>query len=93
VAPAAPAAQGMTLYGQDNSELMTVSEIRRDGDALIISGKSFGTMPMVARLDGDAARSGLKLLGVRMLPFLVSLPFRRRKAAAATVNNVNKEVQ
>jgi phytoene dehydrogenase-like protein len=89
----APAAQGMTLYGQDNSELMTVSEIRRDGDALIISGKSFGTMPMVARLDGDAARSGLKLLGVRMLPFLVSLPFRRRKAAAATVNNVNKEVQ
>jgi phytoene dehydrogenase-like protein len=88
----APAAQGMTLYGQDNAELMTVSEIRRDGNALIISGKSFGTMPMVARLDADAARSGLKLLGVRMLPFLVSLPFRRRKAGAAN-NNANKEVQ
>jgi phytoene dehydrogenase-like protein len=87
--PAAkPAASGMTLYGADDAELMNVSEIRRDGDSLIITGKSFGTMPMVARLDGEAARSGLKLLGFRMLPFLMSLPFRRRKAAAAdtTIN-------
>lgn len=87
----APAA-GMTLYGADDAALMTVSEIRRDGDALVITGKSFGTMPMVAKLDGDAARSGLKLLGFRMLPFLVSLPFRRRKAAAA-IHPSNKELQ
>jgi phytoene dehydrogenase-like protein len=92
---AAPAAtsQGMTLYGPDNAELMTVSEIRREGDSLVISGKSFGTMPMVARLDGDAARSGLKLLGVRMLPFLVSLPFRRRKAAKTIENTATEEIQ
>lgn len=95
-APAAPAqagpASGMTLYGPDNAELMTVSAIRREGDSLVIHGKSFGTMPMVARLDGDAARSGLKLLGVRMLPFLMTLPFRRRKAANAPINTASKEL-
>lgn len=82
-APARAQASGMTLYGADNAELMTVSDIRREGDSLVITGKSFGTMPMVAKLDGAAARSGLKLLGLRTLPFLMSLPFRRRKAAKA----------
>ncbi|USX12379.1 NAD(P)/FAD-dependent oxidoreductase [Oxalobacteraceae bacterium OTU3CAMAD1] len=86
-APARADTSGMTLYGADNAELMTVSEIRRDGDSLVITGKSFGTMPMVAKLDGAAARSGLKLLGLRTLPFLMSLPFRRRKAAKAPTNN------
>lgn len=69
----------MTLLGADNKELMSVSSLSREGDSLVIKGKTFGTMPMVAKLDADGARSGLKLLGLKLLPFVVSLPFRRSK--------------
>ncbi|MFO1337811.1 MAG: Plug domain-containing protein [Burkholderiaceae bacterium] len=47
-----------------------------DGE-LVIKGKSFGTMPMQARLDAASARAGLKLLGVGKLAFLATLPFRK----------------
>ena len=50
--------------------------IDRVGDELVIKGKSFGTMPMQARLDASSARAGLKLLGLGKLAFLASLPFR-----------------
>jgi len=56
---------------------MHVESIKRVGDELVIKGKSFGTMPMEARLDASSARAGLKLLGLGKLAFLASLPFRK----------------
>ena len=39
----------MKIYGQDNSELMQVTLLERDGNALV-KGKVFGSMPMTAKL-------------------------------------------
>ncbi len=67
----------MKLYGADNRELMTVSEITRDGNELIIRGRIFGAMPMTAKLRPAEARAALRLLNLRTILFLVSLFFRR----------------
>ena len=67
----------MKLYGADNRELMTVSEIARDGNSLVIRGKIFGAMPMTAKLRPEEARAALRLLNFRTLLFLVSLFFRK----------------
>lgn len=69
--------QGMILRGAADEELMHVESLKRQGNELVIKGKSFGTMPMEARLDADSARAGLKLLGVKQLGFLATLPFRK----------------
>jgi len=65
------------LRGTDGSELMTVASLQRDGDVLIIKGKVFGAMPLVAKLDADAARAALKLLSPSLVWFLLTLPFRK----------------
>jgi hypothetical protein len=67
----------MKLVGADKSELMTVSALERDGDDLVIKGKVFGTMPMTARLTPDQARAAFKLLNLRTILFILTLPFRR----------------
>jgi hypothetical protein len=67
----------MKLYGADNRELLTVSEIARDGDTLVIRGRIFGAMPMTAKLRPAEARAALKLLNFRTIVFLISLFFRR----------------
>ena len=67
----------MRLKGADGGELMTVSSLERDGNALLIKGKVFGAMPMTAKLDAVAAREALKLLTPRLLFFLLTLPFRK----------------
>jgi phytoene dehydrogenase-like protein len=74
---AAAKQEGMVLRGAAHEELMHVESIKRVGDELVIKGKSFGTMPMEARLDASSARAGLKLLGLGKLAFLASLPFRK----------------
>ena len=76
----------MKLYGTDKRELMTVSRIERDGNQLVIKGKVFGAMPMTATLTPANVREGLKLLRLRGVLFLLTMPFRRstpqRKEAA-----------
>ena len=67
----------MKLRGADGSDLMNVASLQRDGDVLVIKGKVFGAMPLVARLDADAARDALKLLTPRLIWFLITLPFRK----------------
>ena len=67
----------MKLYGADGSELMTVTEISREGTQLVVRGKIFGAMPLTAKLRPDQARAGLRLLNFRTALFLLSLPFRR----------------
>jgi hypothetical protein len=70
----------MKLYGTDNRELMTVSRIERDGNQLVIKGKVFGTMPMTTTLTPANVREGLKLLRLRGVLFLLTMPFRRSTA-------------
>lgn len=67
----------MKLYGADNRELMSVSEIARDGNTLVVRGRIFGAMPITAKLRPEEARAALKLLNFRTILFLVSLFFRR----------------
>ena len=70
----------MKLYGPDRRELMTISRIERDGNQLVIKAKVFGTMPMTANVTPDTVREGLKLLGLRGILFVLSMPFRGSKS-------------
>lgn len=67
----------MKIYGQDNSELMQISSLERDGSTLLIKGKVFGSMPMTAKLTPREGRNALKLLNLRLALFLVTFLFRR----------------
>ena len=67
----------MKLYSQDGSELMDVSTIERDGDRLIVRGKVFSAMPMAASLTPAEARKLFKLVDLKTLVFILTLPFRK----------------
>jgi hypothetical protein len=67
----------MKLYGTDGRELLTVNRIERDGNRLLIKGKVFGTMPIAATLTPAEVREGLRLLKLRGVLFLLTMPFRR----------------
>jgi hypothetical protein len=67
----------MKLFGTDQRELITVSRIEPNGNQLVIKGKVFGTLPMTATLTPAELRQGLRLLGLRGILFLLTMPFRR----------------
>lgn len=69
----------MKIYDAQNKELMTVRGIELDGSQLVIRGKIFGAMPMVAKLSPEEARAGLKLLGLRTILSLIPFIFSRTK--------------
>ena len=73
----------MKIYAQDRSELMEISELGREGNTLVIKGKVFGTMPMSARLRPEEARALFRLLNLKLIWFLLTLPFRRQHDDAA----------
>jgi hypothetical protein len=66
----------MKLYAQDNSVLMEISSIERKGNELVLKGKVFGAMPLVARLKPAEARNGLKLLSFKLVLFLLTFLLR-----------------
>ncbi|MDF8334022.1 hypothetical protein [Novosphingobium cyanobacteriorum] len=66
-----------TILDAQGNELMAVRKIEQDGNTLVIRGKIFGAMPMVARLTPAEARAALKLLDLRTILFLLTLPFRK----------------
>jgi hypothetical protein len=67
----------MKFVGPDDSELIMVTAVDRDGDKLVIKGKVFGAMPITARLSPSEARRGLKLLNFRLWLFLLTFLLRR----------------
>ncbi|BBF71817.1 hypothetical protein [Sphingomonas bisphenolicum] len=67
----------MKILDAQDKELMTVRKIEREGDALIIRGKIFGAMPMVAKLTPAEARAALRLLDWRTILFLLTILFRK----------------
>lgn len=69
----------MKLFSADKSELMNVSAIERDGNDLVIKGKVFGAMPMAARLTPEQARAAFKLVNLKLIFFVLTLPFRKTK--------------
>ncbi|MDE3176962.1 MAG: hypothetical protein KGM15_12750 [Pseudomonadota bacterium] len=71
----------MKFLDAQNRELMTVRKVEIEDGALVIRGKIFGAMPMVAKLTPEEARAGLKLLGLKTL--LQLLPFLLRRSPGA----------
>jgi hypothetical protein len=67
----------MRIYDANDQELMTVREIVREDGKLVIRGKIFGAMPMVAKVTPEEARAALKLLNFKTILFIISLVFRR----------------
>jgi len=67
----------MKLTSADNSELMQINALEREGDLLLIKGKIFGAMPMTAKLSPAEFRKGFGLLNLRLVFFLLTFPFRR----------------
>jgi hypothetical protein len=65
------------LLNLDQSALMEVNSLRRDGNYLIIKGTILGSMPVTCALTPAEARSVFKLLDLRTMLFLVTLFFRR----------------
>jgi hypothetical protein len=59
--------------------MIAISAIEREGRELVLRGKIFGAMPMIARIRPEEVRGALKLLDWRTAAFLLSLPFRRRR--------------
>lgn len=70
----------MKVYTQDDSELMEIKSLERDGNLLLVKGKVFGTMPMTAKVHPGEARKGLKLLNFKLVLFLITFLFRKEKA-------------
>lgn len=66
----------MKFVGPDEGELIMVTALDREGDKLVIKGKVFGAMPIVARLSPAEARRGLKLLNLRLWLFLLTFLLR-----------------
>jgi hypothetical protein len=67
----------MKIYGADNKELMSITSLSREGSALVVKGKIFGAMPMIAKLRPEEVRAALRLLDWRTAFFLLTLAFRR----------------
>jgi hypothetical protein len=65
------------IYGQDNSELMQVTALEREGSQLLMKGKVFGSMPMTAKLSPQEGRNALKLLNFKTAFFLLTFLFRK----------------
>lgn len=67
----------MKVFDAQGKELMTVRKIDLEDGQLVIRGKIFGAMPMVAKLTPQEARAGLKLLGFKRLLQLLPFIFKR----------------
>jgi hypothetical protein len=78
---AAAANGSVTLYGPADEDLLVIRAIEREGNALVVKGQAYGTMPLSASLRPEQARRMFKLLKWSMIPFLVSFLFRRSKRA------------
>ncbi len=67
----------MKIYDATDTELMQVRSIAREDRNLVIRGKIFGAMPMVAKVTPEEARAAMKLLDFKTILFIISLLFRR----------------
>ncbi|GAB3114349.1 NAD(P)/FAD-dependent oxidoreductase [Aestuariicella hydrocarbonica] len=74
----APKDGAMRLFDEQDEELMAVDHIDVTEDELVIKGKTFGTMPLVARLGPGDLRRAIKLgLSPKKLWVLLTMLFRK----------------
>lgn len=66
----------MKLYASDNSDLMEIETIRRDGSNLVIEGTIMGAMPIRATLKPAELRRVFKVAGFKTLFFAATMLFR-----------------
>jgi hypothetical protein len=66
-----------TILDANDKELMAIRKIAGEEGNLVIRGKIFGAMPMVAKLTPAEARAALKLLDFKTVLFLLTMLFRR----------------
>lgn len=57
----APKDGSMRFFDENDAELMQVNSIETQDDELVIKAKTFGTMPLVARLGPGDLRRAMKL--------------------------------
>lgn len=69
----------MKIYDAQDKEMMSVGEISREGNDLVLRGKIFGAMPMIAKVKPEEARAALRLLDAKTVLFLLTLLFRRSR--------------
>ncbi|MDQ0456807.1 hypothetical protein [Rhizobium paknamense] len=67
----------MKFLDAQNKELMAVRKVELENGELVIRGKIFGAMPMVAKLTPEEARAGLKLVGLKTMISLIPFLFRK----------------
>jgi hypothetical protein len=67
----------MRILDAQDKELMAVRRFAREGNDLVIRGKIFGAMPMVAKITPAEARAALRLLDLKTILFILSLLFRK----------------
>ena len=67
----------MKILDAQDKELMAVRKFEREGNNLVIRGKIFGAMPMVAKVTPAEARAALKLLDLKTVLFLLTFLFRK----------------
>ena len=65
------------ILDANDKELMAIRKISGEEGNLVIRGKIFGAMPMVAKLTPAEARAALKLVDFRTFLFLLTMLFRR----------------
>lgn len=65
------------ILDANDKELMAIRKVAQEGNALVIRGKIFGAMPMVAKLTPSEARAALKLIDFRTFLFLLTMLLRR----------------
>jgi hypothetical protein len=65
------------ILDANDKELMAIRKLEREGSTLVIRGKIFGAMPMVAKLTPAEARAALKLIDFKTFLFLLTMLFRR----------------
>jgi phytoene dehydrogenase-like protein len=74
----APKDGAMRLFDENDEELMQVSTIDTTDDEIVIKGKTFGTMPLVARLGPGDLRRAMKLaLTPKKVASIIGMLFKK----------------
>ncbi len=66
----------MKLYATDNSDLMEVNKIARDGNNLVVEGTIMGAMPIRATVKPAEIRRAIGLMDFKTLLFVLTMIFR-----------------
>ncbi len=66
----------MKLYNLDQSTLMEVTLLSREGNTIIVNGSILGSMPVTCVLTPAEARQIFKLLTPKLFLFLLTFLFR-----------------